>query len=42
LARLILKDDIGLKPYKLPDLHEIEAADYQKRLDFFSWVKGSS
>jgi hypothetical protein len=40
LARLILKDDLGLKPYKLPDLHEIEAADYQKRLDFCSWIKG--
>jgi hypothetical protein len=42
LARLILKDDLSLKPYKLPDLHEIEAADYQKRLDFCSWIKGSS
>ena len=35
-ARLILTDDLGLKQYKLPDLHEIEAADYQKRLDFGS------
>ena len=40
LARLILKDDLGVKPYKVPDSHEIEAADYQKRLDFFSWIKG--
>ena len=40
LARLVLKDDLGLIPYKLPDLHEIEAADYQKRLDFCSWIKG--
>ena len=42
LARLILKDDKGLKPYKLPDSHEIEAAVYQKGLDFCCWVKGLS
>ncbi len=40
MARLILKDDLGLKQYKLPDLHEIEAGDYQKKLDFCCWVKG--
>jgi len=26
----------------LPDLHEIEAADFQKRLDFCCWIKGLS
>ncbi len=40
LAGLILKDDLDLNPYKLPDLHEIETTDYQKRLNFCYWVKG--
>jgi hypothetical protein len=28
LTRLVLKNDLGLKPYKKPDLHEIETNDY--------------
>ena len=35
LNRLILKDDLDLKPYKLPDFHELEPADF----DFCNWVK---
>ncbi len=26
--RVVLKNDLGLKPYKKPDLHEIETSDY--------------
>jgi hypothetical protein len=39
LTRLILKDDLDLKPYKLPDFHELEQADFPKKLDFCNWVK---
>jgi len=28
LTRLVLKNDLGLKTYKKPDLHEIETNDY--------------
>ncbi len=28
LTRLVLKNDLGLNPYKKPDLHEIETNDY--------------
>jgi hypothetical protein len=28
LTRQVLKNDLGLKPYKKPDLHEIETNDY--------------
>ena len=28
LTRLVLKNDLGLKSYKKPDLHEIETNDY--------------
>jgi hypothetical protein len=28
LTRLVLKNDLGLKLYKKPDLHEIETNDY--------------
>ncbi len=28
LTRLVPKNDLGLKPYKKPDLHEIETNDY--------------
>jgi len=28
LTRLVLKNDLGLKPYKKPDLHEKETNDY--------------
>ncbi len=34
LTRLILKDDFDLKPYRLPDFHELQPADFPKRLDF--------
>jgi hypothetical protein len=40
LAELILKDNLGLKPYKLPDLHEIEKADINNKDWLF--VIGSS
>jgi hypothetical protein len=30
----LTRDDLDLKPYKQPDLHEIETNDYPKRLDF--------
>ena len=39
LTRLILKDDLDLKPYKLPDFHELQPADFPKRLDFCNWMK---
>jgi len=29
LTRLVLKNDLGLKPYKKPDLHEIKTNDYR-------------
>jgi hypothetical protein len=28
LTKLVLRNDLGLKPYKKPDLHEIETNDY--------------
>jgi len=28
LTRLVLENDLVLKPYKKPDLHEIETNDY--------------
>jgi hypothetical protein len=37
LTRLVLKNDLGLRPYKKPDLHEIETKDYPKRLDCCTW-----
>jgi len=40
LTGLVLKNDLGLKPYKKTDLHEIETNDYPKRLDFCNWLKG--
>ncbi len=39
LTRLILKDDLYLKPYKLPGFHELQPADFPKRLDFCNWMK---
>ncbi len=39
LTRLILKDDLDLKRYKLPDFHELQPADFPKRLDFCNWMK---
>jgi len=38
MAKLIFKYDKGLKPYEMPDLYEIEAANYSKRLDFCCWA----
>jgi hypothetical protein len=34
LTRLILKNDLDLKPYKLPDFHELQPADFPKDLIF--------
>jgi hypothetical protein len=39
LTRLILKDDLDLKPYKLPDFHELQPANFPIRLDFCNWMK---
>ena len=39
LTRLILKDDLDLKPYKLTDFHELQPADFPQRLDFSNWMK---
>jgi hypothetical protein len=34
LTRLVFKNDLGLKPYKKPDLHEMETNNYPKS-DYF-------
>ena len=39
LARLVLKDDLGLKPYKRPEYHELKPDDPAKRVDFCIWFK---
>lgn len=39
LSRLILKDDLKLKPYKVPDAFKLEPVDYPKRVDFCNWIK---
>jgi hypothetical protein len=39
LTRLILKDDLDLKPYKLPDFYELQPGDFPKKLDFCNWMK---
>ena len=39
LARLVLKQDLGLKPYKLPEYYELKPDDHPKRLDFCIWFK---
>ena len=31
LTRQVLKNDLGLKPYKKPDLHEKETNDYPNK-----------
>lgn len=36
-ARSILLDDLGLKPYRRKIVHELEPADYQKRIRFAEW-----
>jgi hypothetical protein len=40
LFGLIFKDDLDIKQYELPDLHETETDDSKKRLDFCYRVKG--
>ena len=40
LARLVLKEDLKLKPYKIPDLHQLLPTDRPKRLKFATWFKG--
>ena len=37
LARLVLKQDLKLKPYKLPEYHELKPGDPAKRLNFCLW-----
>ena len=37
LAREILKQDLGRKPYKIPMYHQIKPGDYQKRVEFAEW-----
>ncbi len=39
LARLVLKEDLGLKPFKLPSNHELKPADHPKRLNFCIWFR---
>ena len=39
LARMVLKEDLGLKPYKLPEYHELLPGDPAKRVDFCTWFK---
>ena len=39
LARMVLKEDLGLKPYKLPEYHELIPGDLTKRVDFCTWLK---
>jgi hypothetical protein len=36
LTRFILKDDSDLKPYELPDFHQLQPANFPNRL-FFGW-----
>ena len=37
LARKVLKQDLGRKPYKIPMYHQIKPGDYQKRVEFAEW-----
>ena len=39
LTRFILKDDLDLKPCKLPEFHALQPADFLKKLDFCNWIK---
>ena len=36
-VRIIFKDDLHLKPYKIQECHELEPADLEKRLFFVHW-----
>jgi len=35
----VLKEDLGLKPFKLPSNHELKPGDHSKRLDFCIWFR---
>jgi hypothetical protein len=39
LARMVLKEDLKLKPYKLPHYHELKPGDPTKRLNFSLWFR---
>jgi hypothetical protein len=39
LTRFVMKDDLDLKPYELPDFHQLQPANFPKRLDFCNWMK---
>jgi len=39
LSRFILKDDLDLKPYKLPDFQQLQPTNFPKRLDFCNWME---
>jgi hypothetical protein len=40
LSRFILKDDLDLKPYELPDFHQLQPTNFPiKRLDFCNWME---
>jgi len=36
-TRSVLRDDLGLKPYRRQIVHELEPADYEKRVKFANW-----
>jgi hypothetical protein len=35
-----IEEDLNLKPYKLPQYHELKPSDPAKRLDFCIWFMG--
>lgn len=37
LTRNILKEDLALKPYKIPEYQKLQPADYQKRVKLAEW-----
>ena len=39
LARMVLKEDLNLKPYKLRQYHELKPSDPAKRLNFCLWFR---
>ena len=38
MTRNILRDDMSLKPYKIPTSHLMKPTDYPKRLIFAKWL----
>ena len=40
LAIMVLKEDLVLKPYKVPDNHELKPTDHPKRLNYCIWFRG--